>query len=144
MPKMDLAYVSCIGSENLETAYQKLIEWATPKGLMNEQAKLLTIFFNSFKTTPANKVQMSACLILNKPVETKGEIKLTSIEEGKCIVGSFEIGINEFPKSWVGMFKWMNENEYQKADKSPFEIYHNNFKEHPEKKCIVDFCIPII
>jgi len=37
----------------------------------------------------------------------------------------------------------MNENGYSKADNIPFEIYHNNFNEHPEKKCIVDMYIPI-
>jgi AraC family transcriptional regulator len=25
----------------------------------------------------------------------------------------------------------------------PFEIYHNNFNTHPEKKCLVDLYIPV-
>jgi AraC family transcriptional regulator len=37
----------------------------------------------------------------------------------------------------------MNENGYKKADQNPFEIIYNNYNEHPEKKCIVDLCIPI-
>jgi AraC family transcriptional regulator len=37
----------------------------------------------------------------------------------------------------------MNENGYKRADGNPFEIYHNNFDEHPEKKSIVDFYIPV-
>jgi len=143
MPKMDLAYVSSIGSQNLETAFGKLIQWATPQELMNEQTKMVTIYHDSFKVTQANKVRMSASVILDKPVETGGEIGLTKIEVGKFIVGSFKIGLNEFEKSWTGLFLWMNENGYKKADREPFEIYHNNFNEHPEKKAIVDFCIPI-
>lgn len=143
MPKMDLAYVSSIGHQNLETAYQKLMKWATPQGLMNDQTKMVTIYHDSFKVTEASKVRMSASLLLNKPVETKGEIGLTSIKAGKFIVGSFVIGMNEFEKSWTGLFIWMNENGYKKADENPFEIYHNNFNEHPERKSIVDFCIPI-
>ena len=89
------------------------------------------------------KVRMSACIVLNKPVEVEGEIGLTSINAGKFIVGRFEIGLNEFEKSWTGLFLWMNENGYQKADENPFEIYHNNFNEHPERKAIVDFYIPV-
>ena len=81
--------------------------------------------------------------MLDKPTETKGEIGTTSIENGKCIVGKFEIGLNEFEKSWTGLFLWMNENGYKKDDREPFEIYHNNFNEHPKRKAIVDFCIPI-
>lgn len=143
MPKMELAYVSSIGPQNLGNAYQKLMQWTTPKGLMNEQTKMVTIYHDSFKVTEANKVRMSACIQLNQSVETEGEIGLTSIEEGKFIVGSFEIGLNEFEKSWTGLFIWMNENGYKKGEGNPFEVYHNNFNEHPQKKAIVDFCIPI-
>jgi AraC family transcriptional regulator len=143
MSKMDLAYVSSIGPHNLESCYAKLVQWATPKGLMNDKTKMITVYHDSFKVTEASKVRMSASILVDKPVETNGEIGLTTIEAGKFIVGSFEIGLNEFEKSWTGLFFWMNENGYEKADREPFEIYYNNFKEHPERKAIVDFCIPI-
>nr|WP_319999816.1 GyrI-like domain-containing protein [uncultured Draconibacterium sp.] len=143
MQKMDLAYVSSIGPQNLENAYRKLMQWATPKGLMNDQTKMITVYHDSFKVTEANKVRMSASILLDKAVETNGEIGLTTIKAGKFIVGSFEIGLNEFEKSWTGLFVWMNENGYKKADREPFEIYCNNFNEHPERKAIVDFYIPI-
>lgn len=143
MPKMNLAYVSSIGPQNLESAYGKLIQWATPLGLMNGQPKMVTIYHDSFKVTEANKVRMSAAIVLNRATETEGEVGLTSIEAGKFIVGSFEIEMNEFEKSWTGLFLWMNENGYKKANRNPFEVYYNNFKEHPERKAIVDFYIPI-
>lgn len=143
MPKMDLAYISSIGPQNLENAYGKLIQWATPQGLMNDQTKMITVYHDSFKVTQADQVRMSACILLNKRTETKGEVGMTTIENGKFIVGSFEIGLNEFEKSWTGLYLWMNENGYKKADRKPFEIYHNNFNEHPQRKAIVDFCIPI-
>jgi len=38
----------------------------------------------------------------------------------------------------------MNENGFKKADGNPFEIFHNNFREHPENKAIVDFYIPVL
>lgn len=143
MPEMDLAYVSNIGPQNLETSFQKLVQWATPQGLMDDKTKMVTIYHDSFKVTEAHKVRMSACILLNKPVEAKGKIGTTSIQKGKFIVGRFEIEINEFEKSWTGLFIWMSEKGYKKADKNPFEIYHNNFNEHPLRKAIVDFCIPI-
>lgn len=142
MSTMELAYVSSLGVQNLSTAYDKLLKWATPKGL-TEGAKMITIYHDSFKVTDPSKVRMSACIKLNQPEKTEGEVGITSIEEGKFIVGSFEIGLDEFEKSWTGLFIWMNEHGYKKADREPFEIYHNNFNEHPEKKAIVDFCIPI-
>ena len=143
IPEMQLANVSCLGSQNLQEAYAKLMRWATPQGLLSEEAKMVTIYHDSFKVTAPEKVRMSASMIINSPVEIAGEIRLTSIDAGKCIVANFTIGVHEFEKSWTGLFLWMNENGYKKADRKPFEVYHNNFNEHPQKKAIVDFSIPV-
>lgn len=143
MPKLELAFITQIGHIGLENAYAKLIQWAAPKGLLTEDSKMATIYHDSYKITEPEKVRMSACLVLKEKTEVSGEIGLTTIEKGKFIVGHFEIRIQEFEKSWTGLFIWMNENGYKKADRNPFEIYNNNFNEHPEKKAIVDFYIPI-
>lgn len=143
MSKLTYAYISCIGSQELPTAFQKLISWAIPKGLMNEKAKLMTIYHDSLKVTAEEKARLSACFILEKPVDSEGEIGSSETAPGNYIVGSFEIVLEDFEKSWTSLYLWMNENGYKKADKYSFEIYHNNFNEHPEKKAIVDFYVPI-
>ena len=101
------------------------------------------IFFDSFKVTSPDKVRMSIFLIMNDSFETEGEINKLTINKTKCIVGRFEIAANEFEKSWTSLFLWMNENGYQKGTENPFEIYQNDYREHPEKKFIVDLYIPI-
>ncbi|KXX69788.1 GyrI-like domain-containing protein [Flammeovirga sp. SJP92] len=143
IPKRDVAYVSCIGPQNLSDAFGTLMQWATPKGLLKEETKMMTIYHDSFKITEPQNVRMSASMVLDTPIKSEGEIGHLSLEGGKAIVGHFVIGIDEFEKSWTGLFLWMNENGYKKADREPFEIYHNNFNEHPERKAIVDFCIPV-
>lgn len=141
--KLNYAYISCIGSQELPVAFQKLISWAIPKGLMTEKAKLMTIYHDSMKVTEEEKARLSACFILDKPVDSEGEIGLSETTQGNYIVGIFEIALEDFEKSWTGLYLWMNENGHKKADRDPFEIYHNNFNEHPEKKAIVDFYVPI-
>lgn len=143
LPQMNLAYVSSLGLQNLDPAFGKIIQWATPKGLMNNETKMVTIYHDSFKVTEPNKVRMSAAMIIDHPIQSEGEIGQTTINAGKFIVGHYEIPLEEFEKSWNGLFVWMNENGYKKTDREPFEIYHNNFNEHPEKIAVVDFCIPI-
>ena len=59
------------------------------------------------------------------------------------IIGSFVIDLSEFEKAWNSLFVWMAESGYKKADREVFEIYHNDYRVHPEKKCIVDYYIPI-
>ena len=143
-PKMEFAYISQIGIQGLSSAFERLMKWAAPKGLLSaSDFKMATIYYDSFKVTAPDKVRMSVCILLNEPLETSGEVGLTTIEKGKCIVGSYEIEAHEFEKKWTGLFIWMNENGYQKSDGNPFEIYHNDFNTHPEKKCIVDLYIPV-
>lgn len=144
LPKLDLAYITQIGVTGLPDAFSRLIKWATPLGLMqSEDLKLARIYHDSFKITAPDKVRMSGCIVLKEPVAVDGEVGLTTIPNGKFIIGRFEIEPNDFDKAWRGLFNWMNENGYQKADDNPFEIYHNDFNTHPEKKFIVDLYIPI-
>jgi len=144
MPKMELAYITQIGVEGIENAFERILRWARPKGLLaGEDSNITRIFHDSFKITDADKVRMSIGVILTSTIQTEGEVSLTTIERGKCIVGRYEIEPKDFEISWNGLFIWMNENGYKKAERNPFEIYRNNPDEHPEKKCIVDLCIPI-
>ncbi|MHA4895794.1 AraC family transcriptional regulator [Pedobacter sp. PWIIR3] len=142
--EMKLACVPCIGHHNLQHSYQKLLLWATPLDLLTEQTKMVTVYHDSFKITQPEQVRMDACMLLNQVVKPSGEVQLDTIASGKFIVGSFEIGLQDFEKSWTGLFLWMNENGYKKADRNPFEVYHNDFNKHPEKKAIVDFYIPVV
>ena len=142
--EQDVAFVTQIGVEGLETAFSKIIRWATPRNILdNPNLKMIRVFHDSFKITAPEKVRMSIGITLNQPIKVEGEIGITKIEKGKYIVGHYEIKPNDFEKAWTGLFIWMNENGYKKAAKNPFEIYHNNFNEHPENKCIVDLCIPV-
>lgn len=143
LDKMDLAFINCIGSHELGNSYQKLMAWASQNQLLNKETKMLTIIHDSFKITPANKVRMSACIVLNKAMNLMGEINHKTIEPGKYIVGSFVIALEEFEKAWTSLFIWMNENKHTKSNRDPLEIYYNDYTQHPEKKCIVDLCIPI-
>ncbi|MEQ8909846.1 MAG: GyrI-like domain-containing protein [Vicingaceae bacterium] len=83
-------------------------------------------------------------VVLEQEAEGSGDIKIMEIAAGKFIVGHYEMGLAEFEKAWTGQYAWMNEKGYEKADREPFEIYYNDFNQNPEKKCIVDICIPIV
>jgi len=144
VPELHFATLTQIGVVGLQNTFSILMDWAKPKGLLAApDFKMATVFYDSFKITASNKVRMKACLLTDNPITTEGEIETLTFAPQKCIIGSFEIGTDEFEKSWTSLFMWMNENGYSKTDKQPFEIYHNNFNEHPEKKCFVDMYIPI-
>ena len=143
--RLDLATISHKGKmEAIGSVYNKLVKWATPKGLINEQTRMVTIYHDSPKITDPNNLRMSACIVLNDPIELDGEITLKILSPTKCIVSRLEITPFEFQKAWESSFAFMIENGYKKSEVDPFEIYYNNAAEHPENKFIVDLCIPIL
>lgn len=142
--KMHLAYVTQIGEKGIEMSFQKIVKWAIPKGLLERShTHICRVFHDSFKNTDADKVRMSIGILSNDEIMVDGEIESTILEAGKTIVGHFVIDMQEFETAWNSLFLWMNENGYKKSERNPFEMYHNNHAEHPEKKCIFDLCIPI-
>ncbi|WP_347217486.1 helix-turn-helix domain-containing protein [Chryseobacterium sp.] len=145
MPEMNLAAVMSIGLAEVEPSYNVLIDWAKKKQLFpRENVKMISVYHDSFKVTPPDKVRIHACMQLDQRLEEPaGEVFSEIIEAGKFIVGSGEVTLNDFEQCWVSLFLWMNEHNYSTRRSFPFEIYHSNFKEHPEGKMIVDFCIPI-
>ncbi|KMQ66597.1 hypothetical protein ACM46_03495 [Chryseobacterium angstadtii] len=145
LPEMNLAAVMSLGIASVETSYHVLIEWAEKKKLYPAgNVKMISVYHDSFKVTPPDKVRIHACMLLDERLEKQeGVVFPETIDPGKFIVGSGEVTLQDFEQCWVSLFLWMNERGYTMRKTFPFEIYHSNFKEHPEGKMIVDFCIPI-
>ncbi|GLB47808.1 AraC family transcriptional regulator [Neptunitalea lumnitzerae] len=144
LPELQIAYVTAIGHTKVKEAYQQLIHWATPRELMQQpETKMITVYHDSFKVTDPDKVRISAGIKVPKNTKTEGAVATTTLPANKYIKGCFTITLAEFEKAWSSLFIWMNEKGYKKADANPFEIYHNDFRTHPEQKCIVDLYIPI-
>ena len=144
IPELHFASISHIGVNGVENAFNKLIKWAIPKRLMHHSdTKMARIFYDSFKVTAPDKVRMGISMLTSNDFLEEGEIYKASIKKGKYIIGNFEIILADFENSWTSLFVWMNDHGCKKAEGNPFEIYHNDFREHPENKCLVDMYIPI-
>ena len=143
--KLELAYISHKGKmEAIANVYERIVKWGTPKGLINDETRMLTIYHDSPKIKDPNNLSMSACIILNNPMKVDGAVNLRTIEPTKCIISRFEITPDTFQKAWESNFDWMIQNGYKKSRIDPFEIYYNNAQEHSENKFIVDLCIPVL
>lgn len=144
MPTLHLAYLTHIGINNIDQAFQRIIKWATPKGILTQaETNVCRVFHDSFKVTDAQHVRMSIGILSPNHFVADKAVDFCTLEKSKTIVGHFLIEPFAFEKAWNSLFIWMNTNGYQKAEANPFEIYYNNYMEHPDKKCIVDLCIPI-
>lgn len=145
LPAYNLAYVSHTGAfDQIGHAYGQLMNWAGPKGLLyTPNVKTVTVYHDDPSVTEISKVRQSASIVLNEPVATEGIIGQLTTEAGRYVTGNFEITAQEFEMAWQSVFVWINENGFRTDEKDYFEIYHNDFNTHPEKKFIVEICVPI-
>ena len=145
MPAMNLVYCRHTGAFHLiGQAYEKLMKWAGPRGLLESpNLKTVTVYHDDPKVTELDKIRQSACIIVDEEVKTEGEFGFMTQPEGKYAVGRFEVAPDEFEKAWNAMCVWLSGSGYLPADGNPYELYHNHYMDHPEKKFILDICIPV-
>lgn len=140
---INLAAVKITGEKNIAAGYAIVTDWAKQKSLFSENTVPITVYHDSFQTTKPENVRLSTCLLIESSFVPNKNVDLLNIEGGRFATCRFEIGLAEFTSSWKYLFSWVKENKY-KIRGDAFEIYHNNFNEHPKKKAIVDFFVPVV
>lgn len=144
LPEMQLIYCRHMGAfDKIGAAYEKLYKWAGPRGLVTPGAKTVTVYHDDPSITSMDKVRQDASLIVTSDVKVEGEIGKSTIAAGRYAVGHFEIKETEFEQAWNTMCAWFTESGFQPGEGSTFELYHNDYNEHPDHKFIVDICIPV-
>ncbi|KAB1159760.1 AraC family transcriptional regulator [Tenacibaculum aiptasiae] len=144
-PEIQLASISKIGKfEEIGNMFQKLMKWGNEKRVLDfSNFKAITVYHDNPNVTEKSKVRFSAGVTINQNIDSEGEIRQIILKKGVYAVGHFEIKGEEISKAWKNMCIWVIEKGYEFRDGDFFEIYHNDSKTHPEKKFILDICIPL-
>ncbi len=145
MPEVNLIYINHVGEfDQIGAIYEKLFRWAGPKGLLGSpDMKTITVYHDDPKVTEISKVRQSAGITVDSKVNVDGEVGYMTVPGGKFAVGRFEIPVTGFENAWNSMCVWVAESGYSTRDSKYYELYHNDHMEHPEKKFILDICIPV-
>jgi len=147
VPSYRVAYVRCQGPYNAETsapAWNRLLQWANPKGLVNENNLPIGIHWSKQGTVPEDKLIFDACIPLSEELKVGNEINTQYLPGGLCAIYHCEIAINEFYDAWMGLLlNWLPSCDYQPDERPAFEIFYNDPETHPLKHCIVDLCLPV-
>ena len=142
MPALKMVYLNHIGPfDQIGTVYDKLFRWAGPKGLLaNPNLKTITVYHDDPKVTD---IRQSAGITIEGDVKVDGEVGTMEVKKDKYAVGRFEIDTSGFTQAWDSMCVWVAEKGYKSKDGHYYELYHNDHTKHPEKKFILDICIPV-
>ena len=151
MPELTVAYVRHVGPYKGDTElfaglYEKLFRWAGPRGLLaRPDARVLSVYHDDPELTDESRLRTSVCIAVPEDTEVEGEIGKMTIPGGKYAMAHFEIDVDQFQDAWNAVCGgWLPESGYQPADGPCFEWCHNDPREHPQHKHIIDICIPVI
>jgi AraC family transcriptional regulator len=127
-----------------EGLFGRLYAFAGPRGLLGPGAETLSVYHDDPSVCDEEKLRVDACLTVPVGTPVEGEIGTMVIPGGKFAVAHFELAMDEYGLAWEAVVGgWLPESGYQFDDRLAMEIYRNNPEEHPEKKCVVDICIPV-
>lgn len=147
-----VAYVEYKGDfENNPEIYDvqldKLLKWAIPAKLWDfpEKTKLIVIYPDDSQTTPKGEQRMLMAISVPEGVVVPSKFMEMTIPGGEYAVGRFVISAEEFGASWGYMFgEFIPSSGFYPSGGMGLEIKLNDSDTHPEKKHIVDICIPVI
>ena len=144
MPEMHVAYCRHIGPYNeCSKAFDKLFRWAGPRGLINDQAKVLAVYHDDPEITEESKLRTSTCITVPPGIRVEGEIGKMTVAGGKYACAHFEINHTDFSGAWNAMMgEWLPESGYQPDDRLPYELYHDHPKDG-KGKFVFDICLPV-
>jgi len=150
MPELHVAYVRHIGPykgdpELFGRLFQKLMTWAGPKGLLRfPETQVLCVYYDDPDITSEEKLRVDACITVPESTPADSGVGTMSVPGGKFAVGRFELGPDDYEEAWTAMMgHWLPASGYQPDDRLCYELYQNDPDTHPEKKHIVDICIPV-
>ena len=148
--EMSVAYVRHIGPYQGDSALfggliNKLMTWAGPRGLIRfPETQLLAVYHDDPNITEADKLRTSICLTVPSDTKVDGDVGKMSLPAGQYAVARVEVAEDEFQSAYDAIYGgWLPESGYQPDDRPCFEVCHNNPKEHPENKFVVDICVPV-
>ncbi len=150
LPELTLAYVRHIGPyRNNPALFEKLIAkvmaWAGPRNLCRfPDTKVIAVYHDDPTVTEEDKLRVSLGINVAKDTAVEGGIGKLRLAGGPCAVARFEIALDGFERAWNSVYGgWLPASGYQPDDHPCFEVYHNDPGQHPEKKCVVDICVPV-
>lgn len=125
--------------------FGKLCTWAGPRGLLGRpDVQMLTLYHDDPEITDEEKLRISVCVTVPEDTEVDGEIGKMAMAGGATAVARFELDADQYAQAWGAVYGgWLPSSGYQPDDRPAYERCLNNPDEHPDKKHLVEICVPV-
>jgi AraC family transcriptional regulator len=147
IPDLRVAYFRSIGPYTYETTvpvWKQLVQWAKPKGLMNEENIVLGVIWSDPDVTPENKLIYDACITIPESITVDRSVNIQNLPGGEYAVYHCEIEVNSIEEAWMSFFlNWLASSNYQPDTRPSYQIYYKHPEKQIPRRVILDLCYAI-
>jgi AraC family transcriptional regulator len=146
MPKLHVAFIATYEGYNskIGRAFEKLCRWGFPRGLISRNTKFVGVSLDCPGITPDDKCRYNACITVPENVLPEKEIGITDIPEQKCLVAQFNGKQEELSAFYDELISvHLPACGCLPAEAPAYEIYLNDPNKDPERKFVLQACIPV-
>ena len=150
LPETEIAYVRHVGpfqgrSEVFAELFGRLMRWAGPRGLLQgDGVQMLSVYHDDPDITDETRQRVSVGLAVPADTSASGEIGRMTLPGGRYAIAHAVIDPARYGDAWDWVYgEWLPESGYQPDDRPALELYRNDPEQHPEKKHVVDICVPV-
>lgn len=143
---IQLAYVRHVGSyDQVAASFQKLMIWAASRLALKWKPTTLGIVHDDPELTAEEQIRFDACVVVNKPIQAKGEIGYKKIEGGKFAVFRYRGAYENFYTVYDYIYHvCLAEKGWELANKPALEWYIKSPPFHKPENYVTDFYVPVL
>lgn len=107
-------------------AWAILCKFAYSNKLIKPESKFIGVGYDNPATTPEQKLRYDACITVESPIETDGEVFNNTIKGGKYAVFLHKGPYENLAQTYQAIFtEWIPGNNHKLRELPPFEMYLN-------------------
>jgi len=140
-----VAFIRHIGPyPEVGATWQRLMQWAGPKGLFHPGVKCLGICYDDPEVTPPDKIRYDACLEVGPGVQGEGEVGVQVIE-ARDYAATYHRGPYEnLAETYARVCgQWLPTSGREAAAAPCLEFYMNSPEHTPPADLMTEVCVPL-
>lgn len=149
LPLFHVAYAQTIEAyaTGIPKAWNRLLQFLHPRGLVGADAQLIGIPYNNPGVTPREKCRYRACVTVSKEVVlTRGEIKTIDLQAAEYAVYHFSGAREEIWEAYAFFYgEWLIRSGFLPDEKPLIELYPSTLlSDCARNRLTYDIAIPIV
>lgn len=142
---MRVAFVRHVGPyDQCGGAWEKLMRWAAPLGILGGQTKHIGICHDDPEITPPEKIRYDACVTIDVDVTPAGDIGVQEIPGGDYAIVTHFGPYSHLKQTYAKLFgQWLPHSNREMASAPCFELYLNDPEGTDPKDLLTDIHVPL-